>query len=147
MLKIIQTLNDPLTHLIADDPVRPEIPLDFRISESSEIFVWIDEAGKPGAVVCVAYRDSIPKDVFELAKRPDNLPTAAIFYTIWSYTPGSARKLIVASQAWIKNNKPEVIQYVTLSPPTEMAKTFHLRNGAAVFRINQDTVNYQYSSD
>jgi hypothetical protein len=144
MLRPIQTLTDPLLHLIADDPVRPEIPVEFRVSDSSEVFVWINDDGKPGAVVCVAYRCEVPKDVFELAKRPDNLPTAAIFYTIWSYTAGSGRKLIVNAQNWIKENKPEIVEFVTLSPPTEMAKIFHLRNGAAVMRVNQDTVNYQY---
>ena len=144
MLYVIQKLDDPMTHLVADDPVRPEIPLDFRISDSSEIFVWINDDGKPGAVVCVAYRCHIPKDVFELAQRPEDMPTAAIFYTIWSYTPGAGRRLISAAQHWIKTNKPEITDFITLSPPTEMAKSFHLKNGASVFRVNQDTVNYQY---
>jgi hypothetical protein len=33
---------------------------------------------------------------------------------------------------------------VTLSPKTEMARKFHLKNGAEVFRENPDTVNYLY---
>lgn len=144
MLRIIHEILDPLTHLVADDPVRPEIPLEFRISDSSEIFAWINDDGKPGAVVCVAYRCDVPKDVFELAKRPNDMPTAAIFYTIWSYTPGAGRRLITATQNWIKVNKPEITDFVTLSPPTDMARSFHLKNGASVLRVNQDTVNYQY---
>jgi hypothetical protein len=145
MLYVIQKLDDPMTHLVADDPVRPEIPLDFRISDSSEIFVWTDEAtGRPGAVVCVAYRCSVPSNVFELVERPVDVPSSAIFYTIWSYTPGSGRKLIRAAQQWIKTNRPEITEFVTLSPPTEMAKVFHIRNGAGIFRVNSDTVNYQY---
>ena len=145
MLYVIQKLDDPMTYLVADDPVRPEIPLDFRISDSSEIFVWTDEdTGRPGAVVCVAYRCSIPSNVFELVERPADVPGAAIFYTIWSYTSGSGRKLIRAAQTWIKANRPEIKEFVTLSPPTEMAKVFHIRNGAGIFRVNPESVNYLY---
>ena len=44
----------------------------------------------------------------------------------------------------LSKNKPEIQRYVTLSPKTEMAKRFHMRNGAVVFRENEDTVNYEY---
>lgn len=145
MLHIIQRLDDPLTHLVADDPVRPEIPLDFRVSDNSEIFVWIDDdTGRPGAAVCVAYRDSVPSTVNELITLGSEDAKVAVFYTIWSYTSGSGRKLIRATQSWIKNNKKNVTEYITLSPPTEMARVFHLRNGATIWRTNSDTVNYQY---
>jgi hypothetical protein len=33
---------------------------------------------------------------------------------------------------------------VTLSPKTDMARRFHLKNGAAVYRENLETVNYLY---
>jgi hypothetical protein len=33
---------------------------------------------------------------------------------------------------------------VTLSPKTEMARRFHLKNGAGVYRENSTTVNYIY---
>jgi hypothetical protein len=40
--------------------------------------------------------------------------------------------------------RPEVTTYVTLSPKTEMARKFHLKNGAEVFQENETTVNYLY---
>lgn len=145
MLHIIQDLKDPLIRLLADDPVRPEIPVEFRVSASTEVFVLDSTEGEPAAVVCVAYRTTEPSTVWELAQEPAEVPTVAVFYTIWSYKPGAGRRLIQAAQAWIKQNRPEVRRYVTLSPPTEMARIFHLRNGAEVFRINSESVNYLYS--
>ena len=145
MLHVIQSLDNSYLHLVQDDPVRPEIPLEFRVSASSEIFVWVDDqTGVPGAVVCVAYRDVCPSTVTELLTGSDHEPQVAVFYTIWSYTSGAGRRLIRAAQAWIKSNRGHIQEYITLSPPTDMARVFHLRNGAGIFRVNGDTVNYQY---
>ena len=33
---------------------------------------------------------------------------------------------------------------VTLSPLTEMAKNFHLRNGAKLVSVNENTQNFEY---
>ena len=33
---------------------------------------------------------------------------------------------------------------VTLSPLTDMARNFHLRNGAVELQVNQDTQNFEY---
>ena len=144
MLHIVQRIDDPLIRLVADDPVRPEIPREFRVGPFSEIFVLSNEDGSPAAAVCCAYRLGIPTDVVELAQLPDTVPTVAVFYTIWSYVPGAGRRLITQAQHWIRLNRLEIRQFVTLSPPTEMARVFHLRNGAAVHRVNVDTVNYLY---
>ena len=143
-LHIIQSLTDPLGSLILDDPVRPEIPLEFRVSASSEIFVLLDnDSGKPTAAVCCAYRDTVPENTTELIQQPV-AASVAVFYTIWSYQPGAGRKLITAARRWIQDNKQGIVKFVTLSPPTDMARVFHLRNGAEVFRVNTDTVNYLY---
>lgn len=144
MLHVIQKLSDPLTRLIKDDPVRPDIPLEFRVSDSCEIFVLLDDtAQEPMAAVCVAYRDSTPADVYELAQAPTD-PNTAVFYTIWSYKPGAGRRLIAQARAWIQHNRSYIKNFVTLSPPTDMARVFHLKNGAEIFRVNPDTVNYLY---
>jgi hypothetical protein len=140
-LHIITDLQDPLCRLISDDPVRPEIPLEFRVSASSEIFVLLDDSDQATAAVCCAYRNQIPSTVVELAQQPDSLPHVAVFYTIWSYQPGAGRRLIMSARDWITDNRPAVSEFVTLSPTTDMARVFHLRNGAAVFRVNSDTVN------
>jgi hypothetical protein len=145
-LHIINTLSDPLLELIRDDPVRPEIPREFRVSESCEIFVLLDELYlKPQAVVCAAYKDSVPKDVLELAVGNEGVATTAVFYTIWSYSPGAGRRLIQSACANIKSTRKNILQYVTLSPPTDMARSFHIRNGADVLSVNNNTVNYIYT--
>jgi hypothetical protein len=143
-LHIIHSLSDPLLALLADDPVRPEIPAEFRVSPSSNVYVLLDDSSKPQAVVCAAYRGMIPSTVMELVLPPEEPPTVAVFYTIWSYVPGTGRRLIASARASIQESHPEIRKFVTLSPPTDMARVFHLRNGAEVFRVNSDSVNYLY---
>jgi len=143
-LHTINSLSDPLLVLIKDDPVRPEISADFRVSEVSEIIVASDEYGKPTAVVCVLYRDAVPRSREELLEFASYKPSVAVFYTIWSYQQGAGRKLIVAAKRHIESSRSYIKKYVTLSPPTEMARVFHLRNGASVLNVNEDSVNYSY---
>ena len=148
MLHTITTLDDPLLALIKDDPVRPDIPLEFRVSEGCSVYVLLDdEYSKPQAVVCVARKSSVPKDVLELASIDLEPATVAVFYTIWSYSPGAGRRLIQETQRSLRVEFKDIKTFVTLSPPTEMARVFHLRNGAGVLSVNPDTVNYIYSND
>ena len=143
MLYIINSLEDPLISYLRDDPVRPEIPTEFRISSTTEIFVLLKDH-IPSAIVCVAYRDFVPKDCSELFVAPTS-PSVAVFYTIWSYDPGAGRTLIQAARKELTSRKPNITKFVTLSPQTEMAKRFHLKNGASVFRDNSESVNYEYA--
>lgn len=145
MLHRITQLSDPLIELLRDDPVRPEIPAEFRVNANSEIFVLLDDRSLPQAVVCVRYRDTVPRSVLELSHPNLMSANTAVFYTIWSYSPGSARRLITAVRSWIHEHRPEISEYVTLSPPTDMAERFHLGNGARVLARNPDTVNYIYT--
>jgi hypothetical protein len=94
-------------------------------------------------VTCVKFLADIPRSVDELADTVINTNTA-VFYTIWSYAAGAGRELIEQAQARIKEENPEVTTYVTLSPKTEMARKFHLKNGAEIYRENTDSVNYLY---
>ena len=143
MLYTIQDLQDNLLGLIKDDPVRPEIPAEQRVNANSRIFVLKDYNDQPIAVTCVKFLEMIPKTVEDLADTVVNTNTA-VFYTIWSYAQGAGRRLIEEAQAKIKLERPEVTTYVTLSPKTEMARKFHLKNGAEVFQENETTVNYLY---
>jgi hypothetical protein len=143
MLHVIQDLSDNLLMLIKDDPVRPEIPAAQRVNSNSKIFVLKDDNDQPIAVTCVKFLEMIPKTVDDLADTVVNTNTA-VFYTIWSYAQGAGRRLIEEAQAKIKLERPEVTTYVTLSPKTEMARRFHLKNGAEVFQENETTVNYLY---
>jgi len=143
MLYVIKSLSDPLLCCVKDDPVRPDIPLDFRVSKDNEVLVLIED-NQPKAVVCVAYRDFVPRDVPELFENSTN-PSVAVFYTIWSYSPGAGRDLIIEARANLPKTKPNLKRFVTLSPQTEMARKFHLRNGATILRENTDSVNYEYA--
>jgi hypothetical protein len=142
MLHIITSQHDPLIDLLRDDPVRPEIPSAMRVHDSAEIFVWMED-GKPAAVTCVSYCNTIPDNVHALWTN-DHAQVAA-FYTIWSYAPGCGRKLIRAAQLDIKSRRANITRWVTLSPKTDLARKFHHTNGAVTLRENSDTVNYEYA--
>lgn len=140
MLKIIRDLNDPLIDLLKDDPVRPSIPSSSRVHDYAEILVLFEDE-KPAAVVCVAYLNTVPTTEGELGRVGDNV---AAFYTIWSYAHGAGRRLIVEARNYIEKNKPLIQRFVTLSPKTEMARRFHISNGAHVLSDNETSVNYEY---
>ena len=142
MLYVITDQSDPLANLINDDPVRPEIPLTERLGINREILVeMIDD--KPTAVVCVCYQHFVPDRVDSLVAAA-SAPEIAVFYTIWSYKAGAGRRLIFSAREYILENKKTVKRFVTLSPPTDMARKFHIQNGAIELRINNSTVNYEY---
>jgi hypothetical protein len=142
MLTFITDLASPLLKFIKDDPVRPELPAEFRVSENRFISSIVD-GEDPKAIVCVALQDFVPSSVAELAQ--DALaPNTAIFYTIWSYAPGAGKDLLHQTVDEIKQRFPEITRFVTLSPKTEIAKRFHTKNGAVTFRENEETVNYEY---
>jgi hypothetical protein len=128
-----------------EDPVRPSIPKTSRIGLNRDIFVLRNEQDQVQAITCVSYQNSVPTTEQELFTE-SNEPDVAVFYTIWSYAPGAGRTLIFNAVSHIKENKPEIKRFVTLSPPTTMARKFHLKNGAVVFRENIETVNYEYQS-
>ena len=65
-------------------------------------------------------------------------------YTVWSYERGAGSAIIKEVITMIKNIDMRVTRVVTLSPQTEMAEKFHLRNGAKIFRTNATTVNFEY---
>lgn len=142
MLTIITTPTHQLLQFIKDDPVRPDIPAEFRVSNGRRVAVLENEE-KPEAMVCISFHDFVPENVQDLDKVTE-VPTTAVFYTIWSYKAGAGRELLIKAVEEIKQSHPSVNRFVTLSPKTEMAKRFHLKNGASIFRENTDTVNYEY---
>ena len=142
MLHTITQPNDYLLNLIKDDPVRPEIPLSDRINSNSRIYVW-KQGDQTAAVTCVKFIGSVPAAVEDMADMVESA-TTAVFYTIWSYAAGAGRMLIQAAQKSIESEFPSIQTYVTLSPKTEVARRFHLKNGARELRENIDTINYIY---
>ena len=143
MLTFIKDLSDKLLAFIKDDPVRHEIPTDFRVSNGRMVAALTNEEEKPDAMVCVSFHDFVPEDTNDL-KNTAQVPTTAVFYTIWSYKAGKGQELLIEAVKGIQRDYPSVTRFVTLSPKTEVARRFHLRNGAIVFRENLDTINYEY---
>ena len=143
MLEKITELTEELVKLLKDDPVRPDIPADFRVDDHGSVFVLKNDQGEPLAVTCVKFLAGIPETVEDLHTLARD-STTAVFYTIWSYAGGAGRELIEQAQRDIKDRMPGISTFVTLSPKTEMARRFHLKNGAEVYRENPDTVNYLY---
>lgn len=144
MLSFIRDITDPLLDHIRDDPVRPELSREFRISKNKFVSALIEES--PMAMVCVSLHDFIPQRVDDLVIETEN-PTTAIFYTIWSYVPGAGSELLRETVEEIKRQFPTITRFVTLSPKTDIARKFHLKNGAEIFRENESTINYEYKRD
>jgi len=142
MLHTITCITEDLETLIKDDPVRPEIPLTDRVNINSRMYV-LKDGDKTSAVTCVKFLNSIPEAVEDMAGIVESA-TTAVFYTIWSYAAGAGRTLIQEAQKSIEAEFPGIDTYVTLSPKTEMARRFHLKNGAGIYRENSTTINYIY---
>lgn len=151
MIKSVRT--DYYLNFIKDDPVRPHLPTFWRVDPNREVYVLEDdETNEVQAVICVAYCNEVPTDEGELEKystptTPDEpIGNIAVFYTVWSYKPGAGRKLVLGTAQLIRDSMP-VKRFVTLSPQTEMARQFHLKNGAVVLQVNTTSVNYEYKFD
>jgi hypothetical protein len=137
-----QIVND----IVADDPVRPHISAEWRLNGHREVYgLYSDESFEQlRAVICVAYTDEIPtceKDIDHLGS------SVAVFYTVWSYDRGAGRDIVFAVAEHIKKHKPSVKRWVTLSPLTEMARKFHLKNGAKFLNRHIDCQNFEYILD
>ena len=146
MFQFITDLSHTLLSFIKDDPVRPEISTEFRVSEGRVVAALTDEEQQPEAMVCVSFHDFIPEDV-EGLKKTSRVPTTAIFYTVWSYKSGKGSELLYRAVKGIQAQYPSVTRFVTLSPKTNLARRFHLKNGAIIFRENIDTTNYEYLTE
>ena len=128
------------------DPVRPNIPANWRVSGANEMYYtngsW-GEIDKPNAVLCMSNLKAIPKDEGELMSL--GFGDIAIFYTVWSNVKGAGRDIIFKVWDMLKARKTNR-RYVTLSPKTEMAMKFHLSNGAKLIATNDTTYNFEYGA-
>ena len=138
---------------ISKDPVRPELDNDFRISYGRKIY-GVKYKDEIHAVMCFAFTNKIPKTVKELdllskdaflqsAQRSQKIGKIAIAYTVWSTKKGGG-KLIVKEVFKVIKKSNHLNRLVTLSPLTEMARNFHLRNGAEELQVNETTQNFEY---
>jgi|TARA_Y100000022_G_C13175943_1_gene340945 hypothetical protein len=132
---------------VSEDPVRPELSLDWRKEYGRQIFGLKYEENIEG-IVCVAYTNDIPQSVRELELMSENAhmkndANTAVAYTVWSRKRGAGREIIHKLLEHVKSNK-SIEKVVTLSPLTPMATHFHIRNGAKLIKHNPDTQNFEY---
>ena len=139
---------------ISEDPVRPELDNIFRTSYGRKIF-GVKFKDEIHAVMCFAFTDEIPRSVEELdlfsqdaflknvQRDPDKVGRIAIAYTVWSKKKGGGKLIVKEVYKMIKKSN-HLNRLVTLSPLTEMARKFHLRNGAVELQVNQTTQNFEY---
>ena len=128
------------------DPVRPNIPANWRVSGANEMYYTnglLGEMDKPDAVLCMSNLKAIPKDEGELMSL--GFGDIAIFYTVWSNVKGAGRDIIFKVWDMLKVRKTNR-RYVTLSPKNEMAMKFHLSNGAKLIATNDTTYNFEYGA-
>ena len=115
-----------------EDPVRPELDNEFRTSFTNEIPKSVREL------------DLLSKDAFlQSANRDQKVGRIAIAYTVWSKKKGGGKLIVKEIYKKIKKTN-HLNRLVTLSPLTEMAKKFHLRNKAKLIQINETTQNFEY---
>ena len=132
---------DVVETIVTDDPVRPHISAAWRTRSGREVYGFYNEE-KLRAVICVAYTDEIPTCERDLGWPGTDV---AVFYTVWSYDKGAGREIVNTVAEHIKTTNPYVKRYVTLSPLTEMARNFHLRNGAKFISKHTNCQNFEYT--
>ena len=136
-----------------EDPIRPELDIKFRTSHGRKIF-GVKYKKEICAIMCFGFTNDIPKTVEELdlmtkdahlqsALRDQNVGKIAIAYTVWSKKKGGGKLIVKEVFKKIKQSN-HLNRLITLSPLTEMARSFHLRNGAIELQVNEKTQNFEY---
>lgn len=126
--------------VLESDPVRPHIPIDFRLTDNRESYVLSENGVDADAAICIAYTNDVAVTEDDLINKGDNV---AMLYTVWSHKHGAGRIIVNEIFDYLTQNT-NVKRIVTLSPPTRMARRFHLNNGAIELQVNKDTVNFEY---
>lgn len=132
---------------VSEDPVRPELDVEWRTSYGRKIYGLKYEDDIEG-IICIAYTNDVPTSVKELDLMSQNAhfkkdADTAIAYTVWSRKRGAGKEIIGKVGEMMRQN-PDISKLVTLSPLTPMATHFHIRNGAKQIGINNTTQNFEY---
>jgi len=136
-----------------EDPVRPELNNDFRTNYGRKIY-GVRYKGEIHAVMCFAFTNKIPKTVKELdllsrdaflqsVRRDQRIGKIAIAYTVWSKKKGGGKLIVKEVFKKVKKSN-HLNRLITLSPLTDMARKFHLSNGAIEVQVNKNTQNFEY---
>ena len=143
-LELVQICDDWRLGHCTDDPVRPHLPLAWRVGAGREVYGLEDQDSVLQAVICVAYCDGVPITEAELDRASRPGASTAVFYTVWSYARGAGREMVLRAADHIKKTR-ECSRYVTLSPLTEMAERFHIQNGAVLLERGDTCQNFEYT--
>ena len=132
---------------VEEDPVRPELSLEWRKADGRKIFGLKYQDTIEG-IVCVAFTNDIPTTVKELELMSENASlkndfNTAVAYTVWSRKRGAGKEIIHKLLKHCKTNE-KIKTVVTLSPLTPMATHFHIKNGAKLKKISAETQNFEY---
>ena len=127
-----------------DDPVRPELDNEFRISNGRKIF-GLKYNNEIEGVVCIAFTNELPATVKELdlMSVSEKDSQIAIAYTLWSLKKGAGKKIMKELLKYMKQQN-NIDSIMSLSPLTPVATHYHIRNGAKLIKINPTTQNFQY---
>ena len=139
---------------VTEDPVRPELDLAFRQAYGRKIYGLKDEQGDIAAIMCFAFTHEVPKTVEEMdimskdaamqaIHRAGVQGDVAIAYTVWAKKKGGGKHMVNEVYKMIKQSN-HLNRLVTLSPLTDMARKFHLKNGAKEVQVNLTTQNFEY---
>lgn len=138
----------------SQDPVRPELDIKFRTSYGRKIY-GLKHNGEIKAVMCFGFVNEIPTTVEELdlfskdaylqaTHRAGIQGSIAIAYTVWSLKKGGGKMIVNEVFKMIKKSN-HLNRLITLSPLTQMAERFHLKNGARLIQKNETSQNFEYT--
>ena len=127
------------------DPVRPNLGVSFKTYPGRRVFGLKADDGEYVAFCCIARAWDVPTDIMSLSDFTSEEGTVCVPYTVWSHRRGAGKTIINALIKHIREASLGIKRVVTLSPRTEMARNFHLRNGAKEISVNVVTANFEYS--
>ncbi len=138
---------------VKEDPVRSELDVVFRRSYGRKIY-GVKYKKEICAIMCFGFTNEVPKTVKELdlmtrdaylksAQGDQIIGQIAIAYTVWSKKKGGGKLIVKEVFKMIKKSN-HLYRLVTLSPLTDMARNFHLKNGAIELQVNEETQNFEY---
>jgi hypothetical protein len=139
----LKNVSENVEEWSGKDPVRPELDAEFKTASGREVYGLMDEEGSFKAFLCLAYTDNVPTNISELELFVSYPSYIAVPYSVWSYQKGAGKE-IVRQVALLMKDNPNVTRLITLSPLTDMARKFHLRNNAIELSVNKETVNFEY---
>ena len=139
---------------VKEDPVRPELDLKFRQTYGRKILGLKDDVGEIAAIMCFAFTNEVPKTVEEMdtlsydaalqsVHRAGVQGSIAIAYTVWAKKKGGGRAIVNEVYKMVKKSN-HLSRLITLSPLTDMARNFHIKNGAKELQVNEKTQNFEY---